>query len=146
MAEILGVVSGAIAVGGAAQAAASRILAFKRLWNEVHRVPDRVNFLLDRLGLVEALLLDMEAELNQAQNILNVDSPMQMSFRHCRAALSNLVGLMDDLRQKIEDEKRLKRNKARLKVVLGREMIQRLEKDMADALQLLSVAQQIYFM
>ncbi|KAL4933389.1 uncharacterized protein BDV17DRAFT_298910 [Aspergillus undulatus] len=144
MAEIVGVVSGAITLADASHKAGSGILALKRLWNDIHNVPDYINSLLDRLGLVHLVLTDLQAELSRDQNILNANSAVQLSVQYCSKAIKNLDTLVNELRQRVEDKQRLRRNKARVKVVLEKDAIQRLEREVQDAFQLLGIAQQTY--
>lgn len=144
MAEIVGLVSGAITLADASHKAGSGILALRRLWNDVHDVPDYINSLLDRLSLVHSVLADLKDQLSRDQNILPANSAIQLSVQYCDKAIQNLDTLVNELKQNVEDKARLRRNKARIKVVFERDVIQRLERGLQDALQLLGIAQQTY--
>lgn len=144
MAEIVGLVSGAITLADASHKAGSGILALRRLWNDVHDVPHYINSLLDRLSLVHSVLADLKDQLSRDQNITPTNSAIQLSVQYCDKAIQNLDTLVNELKQNVEDKARLRRNKARIKVVFERDVIQRLERGLQDALQLLGIAQQTY--
>jgi hypothetical protein len=142
MAEILGLVSGSITVAETASA----VLKLKRLWNEVRDAPAYIDSLIDQLSLVHPLLTETETELGADEKLLASSSAARLSLNYCKKILWDLDGVAHDLRQQIEDKRRLSRGKTRVKVVLGKETLYALQKRMQDSLQLLGIAQQTYLM
>jgi hypothetical protein len=142
MAEILGIVSGSIAVAETASA----VLELKRLWNEVRDAPDYVDSLIDQLSFVHPLLTETETELRVDEKLLASSVTARLSLKYCKRILWDLDGVAHDLRQQIEGKRRLSRGKAKVKVTLGKDAICPLQKRMQDALQLLGIAQQTYLM
>ncbi|KAL4794307.1 hypothetical protein BDV19DRAFT_390368 [Aspergillus venezuelensis] len=143
MAEAIGIVSGAITLADATVKADKGILALKRLWNEVHEVPEYINSLLDRLALVHSVLSELETELNHNPQ-LKISNPIQLSIQHCKGAKDRLNVLGKKLSQGVGDKTRLTRNRARVKAVLGKEVARRLEDEIRDAMQLPGIAQHTY--
>jgi hypothetical protein len=78
MAEILGIVSGSIAV----DERASAVLKLKRLWKEVRDAPDYVNSLIDQLSLVHPLLTKTEAELRADEKLLASSGAARLRLKY----------------------------------------------------------------
>ncbi|OQD67769.1 hypothetical protein PENPOL_c003G07857 [Penicillium polonicum] len=144
MAEIIGVVSSAITLAEATAKTCKGIIALKRLWNEVHEVPEYINALLDRLALVHSVLSEMEIELNRDQQLLKSNSAIGLSLQYCKSAKDRLDALVDELKQRVEDKGRFGRNRARVKAVIGKEVVRQLQDEIRDAMQLLGISQQTY--
>ncbi|KAJ0420822.1 hypothetical protein BJY00DRAFT_323571 [Aspergillus carlsbadensis] len=144
MAEVVGILSGGITLADATHKAGSAIVALKRLWNEVHNVPDYINTLLDRLSLLRAVLADTESELRRDPTILAGNSTLQQTVQYCNETIRNLDTLVGDLGKEVDHKRRLRRNKARIKVVLEQGTIRRLEGEINNAVQLLEIARQTH--
>jgi hypothetical protein len=146
MAEIIGIVTSAITLADATAKTAKGIVALKRLWNDVHEVPEYINSILDRLALVQSVLDDLETELSRDQQLFASNSAIKLSIYYCKSAKDKLDALVTDLGQRVADKGRFSRNRARVKVVFGKEVVCRLEDEIRDAMQLLGIAQQTYAM
>ncbi|KAJ5604022.1 hypothetical protein N7537_006978 [Penicillium hordei] len=123
---------------------AKGILALKRMWNDVHEVPEYINSLLDRLTLVQSVLDDLETELSRDQQLFASNSAIKLSIRYCKNAKDKLDALVSDLGQRDTDKERSTRNRARVKVIFEKGVARRLEAELRDAMQLLGIAQQTY--
>ncbi|KAL4946307.1 hypothetical protein BDV06DRAFT_208783 [Aspergillus oleicola] len=93
-----------------------------------------------------AEIVGIVSEISRGHDMTNVNNAMQLSAQYCSKAALSLETLVNKLSKKVEDKNRLRRNKARLKVVFEQDDVQYLEREMQGALQLLSIAQQTYLM
>jgi hypothetical protein len=146
MAEVIGIVSSAITLAEATAKTCKGIVALKRLWNEVHEVPEYINALLDRLALVHSVLSEMEIELNRDQQLLKSNTAIGLSMQYCKSAKDRLDALVNELKQRVEDNGRFSRNRARVKAVIWKEVVRQLQEEIRDAMQLLGISQQTYAM
>lgn len=146
MAELLGIITSAITVVETAGKVGSSILKLKRLWDEVKDVPQSIQALMDELEQVSSLLDAMETEFTEIRHIVRNDKVAKASMDYCRQAKGRLEGVVHELQQEINSQRRLRRGVAKFKVVLKSGLVSKHQEAMRYALQLLTSAQQIYMM
>jgi hypothetical protein len=148
MAEIIGVVSGCIAVVEVAAKIGSQVLAIKQLWQEIKDVPDTIRSLIDELSLLDPLLHDVEANFSAS-------TPDAMTWNNdigqqivtcCRNALDDLTASTNDLSLEINSRIWFKRRTAKAKIALKRNFWANHEKRLQKVVQMLMMAQQYYVM
>jgi hypothetical protein len=148
MAELLGIVASSLTVLEVAAKAGERVIALKRLWDEIKNVPETIKNLMRQIDIIDPVLAQMEVDcaefaLRPGSMIWN-DHSTKLSVYYCREAMQNLSGLISDLATDIDSAKRAKRGAAKLKVALKKETLANCECRLQNAVHLLMVAQQCY--
>jgi hypothetical protein len=142
--EVLGAVSSGFAVADMAGQVASGLLKLKKLWDEVHDAPNTIAGLIRKLEIMQPVVMVIEEEFADTVSMPRKHDATILSLSYCRQAIDSLDHLVTDLKAEIESPKKLKRGRAKAKVVLGKELLAKCEKRLEDALQILSLAYQCY--
>ncbi|KAI1848151.1 hypothetical protein JX266_005864 [Neoarthrinium moseri] len=144
MAEVLSIFASGVAVAQVAGKAGGAVIKLKKLWDEVKDVPETIQCLMDQIDCLDPAL--WEAEQHIAQNELPAmlwnDSAAVRSAEYCRKALSKLTELVDDLAVQISSSRGLSKRLAKVKVVLKKDELGKLERRLETAVRLLQTAQQ----
>ncbi|KAF4813452.1 hypothetical protein CGCSCA5_v008440 [Colletotrichum siamense] len=149
MAEVLGVVSSAIAVAELAGKFGLSVMKLKQLWDEIQDIPEEMNRIMRQLEILKPVLAGMEADFVQQQRhkvYLNSATNLQASIEYCRDAVNDLESLAEDLQARISTAKRSRRNITKLKVSFKKEDIRKYQERIGRALHLISLSQQSYMM
>ncbi|KAI8230469.1 hypothetical protein K4K57_006885 [Colletotrichum sp. SAR 10_99] len=149
MAEVLGVVSSAIAVAELAGKFGLSVMKLKKLWDEIQDIPEEMNRIMRQLEILKPVLAGMEADFVQQQRhkvYSNSASNLQASIEYCRDAVNDLESLAEDLQARISTAKRSRRNITKLKVSFKKEDIRKYQERIGWALHLISLSQQSYMM
>jgi|SRR3569833_52391 len=148
MAELLGTISSAFAVAEVAVRAGSTVSKLRSLWDQVKDVPDTIRDLMTEIEILDPVVSDMEREFLDGalglSPLLFNDTGARLSAGYCQAAVQDLRLLIADLAADIEDSRRRKRVAAKLKVVLKKETLERMQKRLERAVRLLNSAQLNY--
>ncbi|KAM0332045.1 hypothetical protein ACHAQA_002314 [Verticillium albo-atrum] len=150
MAEVLGIVTGSIALLEVASRLGGRVLKLKQLLDEVQEIPETIRDLLEQMEVVDSMLAQMDGHLNPSAAtsstwpMLQNDTFAIQSFEYCRRTNNELAKLIDDLSADIAASKRSKRGLAKAKVYLKKDSMERCEKRMQKALFLVQLAQTSY--
>lgn len=147
MAEIFGVVASGLAVAEVGLKVGGTVWKLKRLWQEVHGVPETIQDLMRQIEMMDPILSDHEtnlgiqstASLRQRPN--HSSAPAMLSAVYCREALNDLRCLVKDLDVAVASEKRRKRAVARMKVVLKKDTIKGFQDRLERAMRLLQSTQ-----
>ena len=146
MAEVFGVVAGAITIGGLTRRLATSVLALKRLWDEVRDAPETIKILIKNLELVKTVLSGMEMEFLTLDGTVLNEHAVNLSMNYCHQALRDLELLVEDMHCQLTSTRKLKRNFAKLRVPIKKESIRNYQDRLQYALQILSLSQQSYVM
>ncbi|KAI8159864.1 hypothetical protein K4K49_007428 [Colletotrichum sp. SAR 10_70] len=149
MAEVLGVVSSAIAVAELAGKFGLSVMKLKQLWDEIQDIPEEMNRIMRQLEILKPVLAGMEADFVQQQRhkvYFNSATNLQASIEYCRDAVNDLESLAEDLQARISTAKRSRRNITKLKVSFKKEDIRKYQERIGWALHLISLSQQSYMM
>lgn len=149
MAEVLGVVSSAIAVAELAGKFGLSVMKLKQLWDEIQDIPEEMNRIMRQLEILKPVLAGMEADFVQQQrhNVYsNSATNLHASIEYCRDAGNDLESLAEDLEVRISTAKRSRRNITKLKVSFKKEDIRKYQERIGWALHLISLSQQSYMM
>lgn len=138
MAEVLGIVSGSIAVIQLAAGVGGTITKLVSLWDEIQDVPDTIQTLMATIQILGSTLQCIDRQLD--------NTSAQLAVTHCEGAMRKLSELTENLAGMILSEKRTVRTKGKAKVVLRRGLLTKLETQLQGAVQLLSFARQEYIM
>lgn len=146
MAEVFGVVAGAITIGGMTRRLATSVLALKRLWDEVRDAPETINVLIKQLELVNPILSYIEMDFLRLDSTALNERALKLSMDYCHQAVRDLDRLVDDMHCQLTSTRKFKRKFAKLRVPLRKESIRNYQERLQHALQMLSLSQQNYLM
>lgn len=144
MAETLGVVAGGVAVIQIGSQVSSGILKLRALLEEIKNVPPMLARLIDGLEILVPLLAEVEAIQTSFPRGDSGDATLRLCIQHCRRSGQAIADMATSLSQEINSTRRVRRLSASLKVVLNKDTLARLERELAGAIQLLMLAQQSY--
>ncbi|KAM0281029.1 hypothetical protein ACHAQH_003758 [Verticillium albo-atrum] len=151
MAEVLGIVTGSIALLEVASRLGGRVLKLKQLIDELQEVPETIRDLLEQMEVVEPMLEKMDKDLSSEAGtsssmwpLLQNDPSALLSLQYCRRTRDDLTKLIEELSCEIAAKKRSKRSLARVKVYLKTESLARCESRLQKAIILLQTAQTLY--
>jgi DNA repair ATPase RecN len=148
MAEILGVVASGITVVETAGVLGTKLLALKRLWDEVKDVPETIQDLMTRIEVLQPLLDQIENDFHNLGSVprkrLEGDESAIRCVEHCRTAVSQLSALSDELSVRINSKQRTRRGIAKVRVLIKKDILQKFEGQLQNALHLLNLAQLHY--
>ncbi|GKT49492.1 uncharacterized protein ColSpa_09673 [Colletotrichum spaethianum] len=146
MAEVLGVVASAIAVGQATGQAAKSVLKLKQLWDQIENAPQRFDDLLSKLEILDALLKDVDRQFAEPSLPAGFwdRSLAQQTFKLCRSVSTQLESLCITLNDQIRSPKKSKRVRGAIKVVVDDDYLKALEAKLESAFSLLQMAHQCY--
>lgn len=150
MAEILGAVASGLAVAEVSLKVGGTVWKLKRLWQEVHEVPETIAYLMKEIEIIEPVLSEFEGNFNAQTVAFTTPSPAYdsvpaaRSSAYCREALNDLRNLVRDLDGAIASEKKRMRTLARIRVVLKKDTIKGFQGRLERATRLLQSAQVNY--
>lgn len=150
MAEILGAVASGLAVAEVGLKVGGTVWKLKRLWQEVHEVPETIAYLMKEIEIIEPVLSEFEGNFNAQIIAFPTESsayngaPTALSSAYCREALNDLRSLVEDLDRAVTSEKKRKRTVARIRVVLKEDTIKKFQGRLERATRLLQSAQVNY--
>jgi hypothetical protein len=142
MAEILGTVASAIAVGQLAASIGGTLIRLKGYWDQVKDAPVEIQHLLQMLEAFQDILCSIRDShtLHPASNQFLETSYVSKSFDLCQKGADELESLVSEMALKIEGMSGWKKKKGAVKIVLHKDEIKRLKKRMKNAVQMLQLA------
>lgn len=157
MAEMLGAVASGLAVAEVGLKVGGTVWKLKRLWQQVHEVPQTIKDLMRQIEIMDPVLASHETNLDvqNADLLENLPtrhgSPTTLSAAYCREALNDLRLLVEDLDCAIKAQTRSKRTfarvgvaRSRVEVVLKKDTIKGFQDRLEMAMNLLQFTQVTY--
>ncbi|KAI0438531.1 hypothetical protein F4803DRAFT_88393 [Xylaria telfairii] len=147
MAELIGLVSGSIALVELAGKLSSCILTLKTLLTEVKEASRNLSTLLQEIEILELIIVTMSRELNDSNNSKLVDwndSIIILSIKYGEKALGDLNSVLGDLGQEINTSKKLTKYKATFRAIIKKDVLDRCRARLQSAAHLLGLSQQWY--
>lgn len=150
MAEALGIAASSIAIAQISSQVGGAILKLRGLLNEVKDVPDDIDFLMKLLECLEPMVWQTERCFYDTETALPPtvwdDQAAKHSTRLCGVVLKELTTMVHELSLQINHPKKVNRKIAAVKVVLKKDVIEKLEKRLEAVIDILKVAQGNYTM
>ncbi|KAK2008263.1 hypothetical protein LZ32DRAFT_540260 [Colletotrichum eremochloae] len=150
MAEVFGVVVSALTVADMASKLGASIFKLSRLWEEVKDAPEDISERIMQLAIMKPVLEETEARLrndDDGQHGIRHSSTADASVEYCRQAVNKLDLLAKDLQERISKAKTTRgKLKAQFQVPLKKDVLQRYDKQIKFALEMLALSQQTYIM
>lgn len=150
MAEVIGVISGSIAIGTIIVQFTNSLIALKECVDQVRDAPDDLKRLLQSIEIASFVLADIEEDLAQddgtTASVLRGNKHVRKSLELCVHATKTLEDISEELARDIRPPGagRLRKHYAAVKVVLQRSKVEKYMAVLQNALQLLQVSQQCY--
>ncbi|KAG8161642.1 hypothetical protein KVR01_008629 [Diaporthe batatas] len=146
MAEVLGAVASGLAVAEVGLKVGGTVWKLKKLWQQVHEVPETIQDLMKQIEIMDPVLCDFETNFGvQNASLTTQNTPQSMlSAKYCRQAFNDLRGLIEELDGAIQAEKKARRTLAKMRVVLKKDVIKGLGERLDRAMKLLQGAQTNY--
>ncbi|PMD32336.1 hypothetical protein L207DRAFT_399301, partial [Hyaloscypha variabilis F] len=146
MAELIGVISGAITFGSLVAQLATSIKKLKDSWEQFRGAPEDLKWLIRDIEIFGLVLAEIEGDTAQgsvASNLTNNKSALQ-SFRLCKEASEELDILVTDLGRDIDSSSRLLRSYAALKMTIQTNKVEKYRSRLKNLIGLLMLSQQCY--
>lgn len=146
MAEVIGVVSGAITFATIIAQVTESIITIKEYCSQCRDATDDLRYLIRDLELFELILAEMEQDISQKDLALALrgSQHVMQSLQFSREAATTLQAISDEIALKIQSSSRLRRSYAAAKIVMQRGKMERYMTRLRNAIQLLSLSQQCY--
>ncbi|ETS88140.1 hypothetical protein PFICI_01968 [Pestalotiopsis fici W106-1] len=144
MAELVGLVASSIAIVETAGKVAGAVLTLKKLWDEIQDVPDTIRNLMTEIEVLEPILTVIEDDYNNTGTPIPNDRASNLALAYCRKAVTDLEDLVRHLSVNLQAARRSKRGKAKVRVILEKDTLKKLQDRMQAAVRLLTLAQQTY--
>jgi hypothetical protein len=144
MAEALGAVASGIAVVQLTVEIGKAIAKLNDLCNEVDEAPETLRFLLVKAEILEALLDAVSKELVRCPDaaFLTTADTAWKGFHYCKDALQSLTDIIAPLLANANSAKSSKRLRGKISIALKREAIERCERRLQYAIDILQFAKQ----
>lgn len=144
MAEVLGAVASSFAIAGVVVKGGTAIAKLRSLWAQVKDAPNTIDDLLVQLEILEPMLADFESQLAQECAPLRVgifnNAGAVRSARYCRMVMDELKGIVSELSAEIESSRRKTRSVAKVRVVLKKDILSRLQEQLERAVRFMNLA------
>jgi len=107
------------------------VAKLRSLWSQVRNVPETICDLMKEMEILDPIVSEIEYEFGDGvarlSPLLFDDTAARLSEGYYREALRGLQELVKELEDQIESSQRSKRGMAKLKVVLKKEAVMRLQ-------------------
>lgn len=146
MAEVIGVVSGALTFTTVVAQVTKSIFEIKGCWEQVRDAPEDLQRLVREVEIFGLILADIEEELSNGSvaNVLKNSNHATQSFEFCKEAAGDLDIVSKGLMKDIYSAKNCRRPYAALKIVIKKGNTEKYRERLGSATRLLSLSQQCY--
>lgn len=127
MAEVLGIIASSVQVAGLAGQIAGIGLKIRALYQELQDVPEELSFRLEEVQLLS--------------EILSRSNPVSSDVKSfCERCLSELGLVLEELESNVRKSRGIRKKVASTKVVLKKQLIQKLDNRLCRSVQFLQLA------
>lgn len=146
MAEVIGVVSGALTFATVVAQATKSIFQIRDCWSQIRDAPEDLQRLVREVEIFGLILTDIEEDLSKDEvaGVLKNSNHALQSLELCKEAAVDLETVSDSLIKEIRPISGLTRTYASLKVVIKKGSIEKYRTRLGNASRLLSLSQQCY--
>ncbi|THV53833.1 hypothetical protein BGAL_0041g00420 [Botrytis galanthina] len=136
MAEALGIAGSAVGIISLAVQLGDGILKLKSFWNAVKDAPEEILYILDELDITHVLLTEIEDSLGNQ----TISPAAARSLRLCQKG----VDILNKAVKELEDEMKRRKKWGGVKMVIKKELLEKMEKRLGRANSLMMMAHQNY--
>jgi hypothetical protein len=146
MAEVIGVVSGALTFATVVAQVTKSTIQIKDCWGQIRDAPEDLERLVREIDIFGLILMDIEEDLSKdsVAGVLKNNNHALKSFELCREAAVDLETASEGLMAEMRSAKGFKRSYASLRVVIKKGNFERYRTRLTSATRLLSLSQQCY--
>jgi hypothetical protein len=148
MAEVIGIVSGAITFATVVAQISKSIIQIKDCWSQIRDAPEEMQELISELEIYHLILRQIEQNLSSGP-LANATEKSEHSFQSleiCKKAAKSLQLISKDLVNDLRPCSRVRRPYSSFKMVLQRSKVERYKAKLSNSVRLLSLSQQCYSM
>jgi hypothetical protein len=148
MAELIGIVSGAITFATVVAQISKSIIQIKDCWGQILDAPNEMQELIAELEIYDLILRETEQNLSSGPlaNTKEMDGHSFRSLEVCKKAAESLQTISKDLANDLRPSGCLRRTYSSLKVVLQKSKVEKYKARLSNSIRLLSLSQQCYSM
>lgn len=136
MAEAFGVAASAVGIISLALQLGDGILKLKSFWGAVKDAPEEILYILDELDITHVLLTEIEDSLGSQ----TISPAAARSLRLCQKG----VDILNNAVRELEGEMRRRKKWGGVKMVMKKELLEKMEKRLERANSLMMMAHQSY--
>ncbi|TGO12483.1 hypothetical protein BTUL_0088g00610 [Botrytis tulipae] len=136
MAEAFGVAGSAVGIISLALQLGDGILKLKSFWNAVKDAPEEILYILDELDITHVLLTEIEDSLGSQ----TISPAAARSLQLCQKG----VDILNNAVKELEDEMKRRKKWGGIKMVMKKELLEKMEKRLGRANSLMMMAHQNY--
>ncbi|CAG8162112.1 unnamed protein product [Penicillium nalgiovense] len=145
MAEVIGIVSGAITFATVLVQIGNTITTLKECYDNLRDAPDDLRKLVQEIELFGFILTDIGEDLSQSPNPASGNNKHALkSFTLCKDAAKELDIVCTDIVREIKSPNHLRRSLKSVRIVLQKGKIEKHKTHLKHAIQLLMLSQQCY--
>lgn len=146
MAEVIGIVSGAVTLASVVVQVGNSITALRDYWDQIHDAPEDLRKVLQEIELFGLILTDIEQDLSQGSILTNLSGSRYMlqCLTLCKEAGHDLEILCNDIARNIRPVSRLRLPYKSARIVMRKGKIEKHMSRLQKVIRLLMLAQQSY--
>jgi hypothetical protein len=145
MAEVIGIVSGAITFATVIVQIRNTITTLKECYDDLRDAPDDLRKLVREIELFGFIVADIGEALSQSPNLaLGTSKYALKSFTLCKEAANELDTVCTDIVREMRSPNRLRRSLKSVMIVLQKGKIEKHKDHLKNVIRLLMLSQQCY--
>jgi Fungal N-terminal domain of STAND proteins len=146
MAELVGVISGAVTIGALSVNVAMSVAKLKSYWDLLEDTPEDVRRLIEQLEILSLILNEIKDDQTQnpISNLLLDNASLSKCLENCKKAANRLRQLTDDMGNSIDTSRQFKKKWASAKVPLKKDKIEKFKLELESAIRFLSLSHDSY--
>ena len=148
MAEVIGIVSGAITFATVVAQISKSIMQIKDCWSQFRNAPDELQELITELEIYDLILREIEQNLSSGPraNAIGMSEHSLQSLEICKKAAEGLQIISNELAKDLCPSSRFRRSYSSFKIVLQKSKVEKYKAKLSNSIRLLSLSQQCYSM
>jgi hypothetical protein len=148
MAEVIGIVSGAITFATVVAQISKSIIQIKDCWSQIRDAPEELQELISELEVYDLILREIERNISSGPlaNAIDMSEHLFRSLEICKKAAERLQIISKDLAKDLFPSSRFRRSYSSFRTVLQKSKVVKYQAKLSDSIRLLSLSQQCYSM
>lgn len=148
MAEVIGIVSGAITFATVVAQISKSIIQIKDCWSQIRDAPEELQELIAELEIYDLILREIEQNLSSRPlaNAIEMSEHSFQSLEVCKKAAESLQTISKDLAKDLRPSSRFRRSYSSFKIVFKKSKVEKYKARLSNSIRLLSLSQQCYSM
>ncbi|KAJ5798310.1 uncharacterized protein N7503_007606 [Penicillium pulvis] len=146
MAEVIGIISGAITFATVVAQISKSIFQIKECWSQIRDAPEELQELIAELEIYDLILREIEQSLSLGPlaNAIGTSAHLSRSLEICKKAAERLQVISNELAKDLSPSSRVRRSYSSFKTVLQKSKVEKYKAKLSNSIRLLSLSQQCY--